>query len=92
MKSVLLMCLLVFSTICWAEKVEVDIKGMTCSMCIEAITKELKNTKKCEKISVNLEKKNASFETIGKLVIKDEEIKLAIKNAGYEAVKISRIK
>lgn len=73
-----------------AARVEVDVNGMTCGMCIEAITKELKATEKTENISVNLDDKKARFTEIKDKKISDAEIRSAIKKAGYEAVKIRR--
>jgi copper chaperone CopZ len=73
-----------------AGRIEVDVNGMSCGMCIESITKELKNTEKAENISVSLEEKKARFSEIKDRKISDAEIKLAIKKAGYEAAKIRR--
>jgi len=78
------------SLTCFAAKIEVDITGMTCGMCVEAITKELKATEKTENITVNLEQKKARFTELKDKKITDAEIKTAIKKAGYEAVKIRR--
>ncbi len=78
------------SVSCFAAKIEVDITGMTCGMCVEAITKELKATEKTENISVNLEEKKARFAELKDKKITDAEIKSAIKKAGYEAVRIRR--
>ena len=80
--------LLSFSAL--ATRVEVDVVGMSCGMCIEAITKELKATAKTENISVNLDDKKARFSEIKDMKISDAEIRAAIKKAGYEAVKIRR--
>jgi copper chaperone len=74
----------------FAARIEVDVNGMTCGMCVEAITKELKTTEKVENIRVSLENKKASFEEVKGKKISDAEIKGAIKKAGYEAVKIRR--
>lgn len=73
-----------------AARVEVDVNGMTCGMCVEAITKELKATEKTENVSVNLDEKKARFTEIKEKKISDAEIRTAIKKAGYEAVKIRR--
>jgi copper chaperone CopZ len=78
------------SVSCFAAKIEVDIIGMTCGMCVEAITKELKATEKTENITVNLEEKKARFAELKDKKITDAEIKSAIKKAGYEAVRIRR--
>jgi copper chaperone CopZ len=74
----------------FATRLEVDIVGMSCGMCIESITKELTNTQKVENISVSLEEKKARFAEMKERKISDAEIRAAIKKAGYEAVKIRR--
>lgn len=74
----------------FAAKVEVEVNGMSCGMCVGAITKELKATEKAENISVSLEDKKARFTEIKDKKISDAEIKGAIKKAGYEAAKIRR--
>lgn len=74
----------------WAARVEVDVAGMTCGMCVESITKELKATEKAENISVSLEEKKARFSEIKDKKISDSEVRAAIKKAGYEAVKVRR--
>ena len=90
MKFMALFLALAFSATVLASKVEVEVNGMTCGMCIESITKELKGTEKTEEINVSLEKKMASFTEIKGKKISDSEIKNAIKKAGYEAGKITR--
>jgi copper chaperone CopZ len=81
---------LALSLSAFAAKVEVDVSGMTCGMCVEAITKELKDTEKAENILVSLENKKAVFEEVKGKKMSDTEIKTAIKKAGYQAVKIHR--
>lgn len=90
MKIALFLAALVFSLTALASKVDVDVNGMTCGMCVEAITKELKATEKAENIIVSLENKKASFSEIKGKKITDAEVKAAIKKAGYEAAKITR--
>lgn len=74
----------------FANRIEVDVVGMSCGMCVESITKQLKATEKTENISVSLEEKKARFSEIKDKKITDTEIRAAIKKAGYEAVKIRR--
>jgi copper chaperone CopZ len=81
---------LALSLSAFAAKVEVDVSGMSCGMCVEAITKELKATEKAENITVSLEEKKARFSELKDRKLTDAEIKTAIKKAGYEAVKIRR--
>ncbi len=65
-----------------ASRVEVDVVGMSCGMCVEAITKELTATQKAENISVKVEDKKAWFDEVKGKKISDTEIKAAIKKAG----------
>ena len=88
MSSLLIGLSLTFSAV--AAKIEVDVSGMTCGMCVESITKELKATDKAENITVSLDEKKARFSEIKDKKITDGEVKTAIKKAGYEAVKIRR--
>jgi copper chaperone CopZ len=73
-----------------ASNIEVDINGMTCGLCVDAIARELKATDKLERISVKLEDKKASFTEVKGKKISDAEIRAAMKKAGYEATKIHR--
>ena len=90
MKSTLTLFALIMSFSVFAAKVEVDVVGMTCGMCVSAITKELQATEKVEQIKVSLENKKAYFVELKGKTLNDSEVKSAIKKAGYEATKISR--
>ncbi|HXH32096.1 MAG TPA: heavy metal-associated domain-containing protein [Bacteriovoracaceae bacterium] len=95
--STLLVTLLVSSG-AFAAQVEVDINGMSCGMCAEAITRELNETNKIENVVVSFSEKKARFEDIKfqpdpetkikEKAITDYEIRSAIKRAGYDAGKI----
>jgi copper chaperone CopZ len=86
---IVIVCLLV-SLSAFASRVEVDVVGMTCGMCVEAITKELNATQKVENVKVKVEDKKAFFDEVKGKKLSDTEIKAAIKKAGYEAVKVRR--
>jgi copper chaperone len=90
MKIASFLILALISLSSFAAKVEVDVNGMSCGMCIDSITKELKATDKAENISVSLETKKARFDEIKGKKLSDSEIRSAIKKAGYEAAKITR--
>jgi copper chaperone len=79
-------CLLSLSAL--AGNVQVDIVGMTCGMCEGKVTESLTKTGKTHNVKVDVKTKKATFETKGELT--DAEIKAAVKDAGYEAVKITR--
>jgi copper chaperone len=89
MKIALFLSTLLIHT-AFASRVEVDVTGMSCGMCVEHITSQLKATEKAENISVSLEDKKTRFSEVKGKKISDAEIKAAIKKAGYEATKISR--
>jgi copper chaperone CopZ len=90
MKITLVIVSLLASLSLWAAKVEVEINGMTCAMCIESITRELKAIDKVENITVNLEDKKATFDEIKGKKISDGEIRTAVKKAGYDIGKVRR--
>ena len=90
MKISFILGILAFSLNAFASKVEVDVAGMTCGMCVSAITSELEATEKVENISVSLEAKKARFDELKGKKLSDTEIKAVMKKAGYETVKISR--
>lgn len=73
-----------------ATRIEVDVQGLSCGFCVESITRELKATGKIENISVTLEEKKARFSEIKDSKLTDAEIRLAIKKAGLEPIKIRR--
>lgn len=73
-----------------AAQVDVAIEGMTCGMCEGKVTEELNKTGKCQQVKVDVKSKKASFQTIKGKDISDSEIKKAVQEAGYEAVKITR--
>jgi len=90
MKISLILGALLMSLQIAAAKIEVDVEGMTCGMCVSAIKKELEATERVQNISVNLEAKTARFEEMKDKRIPDSEIRSAIKKAGYTVVKITR--
>ncbi len=90
MKILIILMGLMMTFSAFASRVEVDVVGMSCGMCVEAITKELTATQKAENISVKVDDKKAWFDEVKGKKISDTEIKAAIKKAGYEAVKVRR--
>jgi len=90
MKYLLSVALLIFSLSSFAGSFVVDVSGMSCGMCVKAITKELEKTGKVEKINVSLDEKKAYFSEKKGQKITDNEVKSAIKKAGYSATTIAR--
>lgn len=90
MKILSFLASLLFASSVFAARVEVDIAGMSCGMCANAITDELKKTDKVENIDVQVGK--ARFLEIKGKKLSDSEIRAAVKKAGdqYQAMKIIR--
>lgn len=90
MKYLLTIGLILSSLSAFAASFTVDIQGMTCGMCVKAITGELEKTGKVEKVRVSLEEKKAYFAEKKGQKMSNDEVKNAIKKAGYSATTIAR--
>lgn len=82
----LLLSVSAFATV----RVEVDVPGITCGLCVEAIQKELSATQKVDYLRVLLNDKKVIFNEIKGKRIPDSEIRSAIKKAGFDVTKIRR--
>lgn len=90
MKYLLILCLFMLSLSAFAANLTVDVSGMSCGMCVKAITSELEKTGKVENINVSLDDKKATFIEKKGQKITDSEVKSAIKKAGYSVTAIAR--
>lgn len=70
-------------------KKRVLIEGMSCEHCVNHVRESLAELNGLTGIDVNLTSKTAVFEATAD--VNDNEIKLAINDAGYEVVKIENI-
>ncbi|NEZ45836.1 heavy-metal-associated domain-containing protein [Clostridium niameyense] len=70
-------------------KKKILIEGMSCSHCVAHVKEALQELKGMKSIDVDLSSKIALVETDGE--IKDESIKEAIEDFGYEVVKIETL-
>lgn len=88
----LILTLLLSSSVAMAEKIKVHVPGMVCQMCVHGMQKQFKSAvKNAEKdVQVDLDTKIVTVNTVG--VLSDEDIKERVKNAGYNAEKIERLK
>jgi len=62
------------------------IEGMSCEHCVNHVTVALKELKGVTKVDVDLNAKTAIIEASDD--VKDEDIKFAIDDAGYEVIEI----
>ena len=68
------------------KKAKIDIEGMHCASCASNTEKSLKKTKGVINASVNIIAKKGFVETENDVT--EEDLKNAVKRAGYKAVKI----
>lgn len=70
-------------------KKKVLIEGMSCNHCVHHVSEALKELNGVSNVEVSLETKNAVIDL--SVDVKDEDIKFAIDDAGYEVVGIETI-
>lgn len=70
-------------------KKQINIKGMSCSHCVNHVNNALNEIEGVKNISVDLEGKKAVIECDKQ--IEDKTIKDAIEDAGYDVVSITEI-
>ena len=75
-----------------AEEVTATVKGMVCSFCAQGIKKTFGKNESVEKVDVDLDKKLVQLKVKEGHTLSDEVITKAIKDAGYDVVKIERDK
>lgn len=67
-------------------KKKILVEGMSCGHCVNHVREALNELNGVTSVDVNLDAKTAIIET--SVEVKDEDIKFAIDDAGYEAVGI----
>ncbi len=67
------------------EKQIINVEGMTCEHCVNAITKAVKNLNGIKSVSVNLNDKTTTVEFDSTIVSLDK-IKEQIRNQDYEII------
>lgn len=65
---------------------KISIEGMSCQHCVSHVKEALSELNGVTSVDVNLEAKSAVIET--STDVKDEDIKYAVDDAGYEVVNI----
>ncbi len=90
LKSIICLVLLTLSSSIWAGNISVNVKGMSCQMCVKKIKHEFVKLGKTESVEVDVEKGLATLSEKKDVKLTDDEIKQLIKNAGYEVTEIKR--
>jgi copper ion binding protein len=70
-------------------KKKIAIEGMSCQHCVSHVKEALSELNGVTSVDVNLEGKSAVLEASGE--VKDEDIKFAVDDAGYEVVNIENL-
>lgn len=70
-------------------KKKIAIEGMSCQHCVSHVKEALSELNGVTSVEVDLEGKSAVLEASGE--VKDEDIKFAVDDAGYEVVKIENM-
>ncbi len=87
MKRILLIVSLFVCFSAFAEKKDVKISGMVCSMCAQGIHKKFSKLPEVKDVKVDLDSKVVSIETHEGKVLSDAKIEELIKDAGYNVAK-----
>lgn len=87
--KVLVLLMMFLPSLVFAQKVVVEVPGMVCQMCVQGMKKNFKSAvENADKdVVVDLDKKTVTVNLKSK--ISDEEIQQRVKDAGYNAKKIS---
>ena len=83
-----ILCLLSLPT--YANKINVKVSGMVCSMCVQRIKKKFSKMDSIREINVNLDNKIVQIQTKDGQIITDDQINEVIKEAGYNVANIER--
>lgn len=90
MKGILLTCFVL--TLLWAnslsaEKIEINVHGMTCAFCVDSLQRNLGKLPDVESAQVSLKHKKVRIETAGDSV-DIERIKQTVLDSGFTPVKV----
>lgn len=89
-KFVFIAAALSLSTASIAKDINVQVKGMVCSMCAQGIQKKFSKRDEVKEIKVDLDKKIVFIQTKDDKDIPDADITKIITEAGYNVANIER--
>lgn len=90
MKKIFALSVLLLSFSSLAGSIEVKVSGMVCSMCAQGIQKKFKQHKEVKELSVDMDNKVVSIQTVEGKDLSDEVITKVITEAGYNVSGIIR--
>ncbi len=74
-----------------AQKLDVEVNGLVCDFCAQALEKVFGKKESVKEIDVNLTERYVRITLNEGKEIADEEVKKLIIDAGYDVVKINRV-
>lgn len=74
-----------------AQKLNVEVNGLVCDFCAQALEKVFGKKESVKEIDVNLTERYVRITLNEGKEIADEEVKKLITDAGYDVVKINRV-
>jgi copper chaperone CopZ len=89
-KTILAMVLLAASAAAGAATIEMKVNGLVCAFCAQGIEKTLKTKPAVDEVIVSLKRKMVVVTTKKDQDVKDEELKKALTESGYEVKSIAR--
>jgi copper chaperone CopZ len=75
-----------------AETIKISVPEMECENCSHAVEDRLKQDKDITKISTDLKERVVTVYTVDSVKVSDEKLKALIKDSGFEATSIERVK
>ncbi len=82
--------LVIFTSSALAEKITVSLKGMVCAFCAQGIKTHIGRLKGVERVEPDMERSEVRIYMQPQQTLEDEQIRLVIEDAGYEAGEIKR--
>lgn len=70
--------------------IDVTVKGMVCSFCVQGIEKKFKGESSVDNVKVNLDESLVSIWLKDNQVLSDDRIEALVKDSGYNVAEIKR--
>ena len=91
MKKLIIAFMLIFATTAFADgkKLTVKIDGMTCPSCAASVESQFRKLDAVDSIDISLRKGIAIVTLKEGKDLKEDDVKNAVKNAGFKAIEVS---
>ena len=91
MKKLIVASMLMFATMAFADgkKLTVKIDGMTCPFCAASVESQFEKLDAVDSVDISLTKGTATVTLKEGKDLKEDDVKNAVKNAGFNAIEVS---